>query len=800
MADKVPKKTEQRSILVIDDEPIVRESLRDWLGLSGFKVSIAENGEQGLAILGKQPFAAVVIDYRLPGRNGIQVLEEAQRLQPNLKGIIITAYPTVDVTRSSIRQGAMEFVTKPFSPEDLAARLDKLIDHHGPSAQLKTPRREKAEASEGGLTSMMEEDRVFAPSTEFSKMAELRSLAEYKAIYDWSVRDPEGFWSEIASQLHWFKKWDKVLVEDFANGKHQWFVGGKINAAYNCLDRHLTSWRKNKAAIIWEGDIGDNKTLTYQELYTEVCKFANVLKKHGVKKGDRVCIYLPMIVELPVAVLACARIGAVHSVVFGGFSADALRDRMIDCGARTLICSDGYYRGGNVIRSKDNADVAADGCPDVKDVFVVRRAGIVVPMKAGRDFWWHEEMKAGDITANCPAEELDSEDPLFILYTSGSTGKPKGVLHTVGGYLTYTYQTVKWVFDLKEDDTYWCTADIGWVTGHSYIVYGPLACGAAVVLFEGVPTYPGPDRYWEMVERYKVNIFYTAPTALRSIMREGDTWPAKHDLRSLRLLGTVGEPINPEVWMWYYNTIGKGKCPIVDTWWQTETGGILITPIPGAVPTKPGSATLPFPGIVAAVLREDGTEADVNEGGFLVVKRPWPGLMRGVYGDPQRFYNTYFVRFPGYYTTGDSARKDEDGYFWLMGRIDDVIKVSGHRIGTAEVESALVSHPGVAEAAVVGMPHKLKGQGIYAFVTLKVGVDKTDALKQQLVQHVRKQMGPIATPDRIQFADGLPKTRSGKIMRRILTRISAGETQNLGDTSTLADPSVVTTLVEGARQ
>jgi acetyl-CoA synthetase len=507
-----------------------------------------------------------------------------------------------------------------------------------------------------------------------------------------------------------------------------------------------------------------------------------------------------MILELPIALLACARIGAVHSVVFGGFSAEALRDRMLDCGAKMLICSDGYYRSGKVIRSKDNADAALAGCPEAKDCIVVRRAGIEVPMKAGRDRWWHEEVKADDIKPVCPAEELDSEDPLFILYTSGSTGKPKGVMHTQAGYLAYTYQTMKWVFDLKETDTYWCTADIGWVTGHSYIVYGPLACGAAVVLFEGVPTYPRPDRFWEMVEKHKVNIFYTAPTALRSIMREGDEWPNKHDLSSLRLLGSVGEPINPEVWMWYYNVIGKGRCPIVDTWWQTETGGIMITPIPGAVPTKPGSATVPFPGVVAAVLREDGTPANVNEGGFLVIKRPWPGLMRGVYGDPQRFYNTYFTRFPGFYTTGDSARMDEDGYFWLMGRMDDVLKVSGHRIGTAEVESALVSHPKVAEAAVVGMPHAIKGQGIYAYVTLKLGVEKSDALKQELVKHVRTQMGPIATPDKIQFADALPKTRSGKIMRRILTKISAGETDNLGDTSTLADPSVVSILVEGARQ
>jgi acetyl-CoA synthetase len=797
------QKVNTRSVLIVDDEPIVRESLRDFLGASGFEAVIAEDSEQALGIVKKQKFAVAVIDVRLPGKDGVAFFGEAQQLQPNMKGIIITAYPTVDNTRNSIRLGAVDFIVKPFSPEELVEKIENLIDHRGEKVAEKVAvqKPQKTEVSDKGLTSMMEEDRVFPPSPEFSKAAELRSLAEYKALYNWSATDPEGFWSEIANQLHWFKKWDKVCVDDeWVQGKHQWFVGGKLNVTYNCIDRHLTTWRKNKAALIWEGDIGDTKTLTYQELFTEVSKFANVLKKYGVKKGDRVCIYLPMILELPIALLACARIGAVHSVVFGGFAAEALKDRMQDCGASVLICSDGYYRSGKVIRSKDNADVALESCPGVKTCFVVQRAGIQqLPMKAGRDYWWHVEMNAEDIRPVCPAEVLDSEDPLFILYTSGSTGKPKGVLHTQAGYLTYTYQTMKWVFDLKEDDTYWCTADIGWVTGHSYIVYGPLACGASIILFEGVPTYPKPDRFWQMVEKYGVNIFYTAPTALRSLMREGDDWPNKHDLTSLRLLGTVGEPINPEAWIWYYNVIGKGRCPIVDTWWQTETGGILITPLPGAVPTKPGSATVPFPGIVPAILREDGTEADTNEGGYLVIKRPWPGLMRGVYGDPQRFYNTYFTRFSGVYTTGDSARRDEDGYYWLMGRMDDVLKVSGHRIGTAEVESALVSNPKVAEAAVVGMPHAIKGQSIYAYVTLKTGIEKTDALKQELVQHVRKEMGPIATPEKIQFADALPKTRSGKIMRRILTKISAGETDNLGDITTLADPSVVATLVEGAK-
>jgi len=647
------------------------------------------------------------------------------------------------------------------------------------------------------ITSMMKEGRVFNPPPELSKQAYIKSLDEYKKIYERSIADPEGFWGELAEQLDWYKKWDKVLVEDFANAKHEWFVGGKLNVCYNCLDRHLKTWRKNKAALIWEGDIGDSKTLTYQELYYEVCKFANVLKKLGVKKGDRVCIYLPMILELPIAMLACARIGAIHNVVFGGFSADALRDRIQDSEAKVLICTDGYYRGGKIIRSKDNADEAMAACPSIESAIVVKRVNTGVNIKAGRDHWWDEVMCADDIKLDCEPEVMDSEDPLFILYTSGSTGKPKGVLHTQGGYLLFVLQTLKWIFDVKDEDTFWCTADIGWITGHSYIVYGPLALGATSLMFEGIPTYPHPDRFWDIVEKYKVNIFYTAPTAIRALMREGDEWPKKHDLGSLRILGTVGEPINPEVWMWYYTVIGQERCPLVDTWWQTETGGILITPLPGATPLKPASATLPFPGIVLAVLREDGTEVNVNEGGYLVIKKPWPGLMRRVYGDPERFKNTYFIQFPGVYTTGDGARVDEDGYYWLMGRIDDVINVSGHRLGTAEVESALVSHNLVAEAAVVGMPHEIKGQGIYAFVTLKAGVKETGELKKELVAHVRKQIGPIATPDKIQFASGLPKTRSGKIMRRVLSKIAVGATDELGDTSTLADPSVVNSLVEG---
>ncbi len=646
------------------------------------------------------------------------------------------------------------------------------------------------------IKSMMEEKRVFNPPERVSKTAYIKNLNEYKKIYEKSINDPAGFWGELAEQLDWNKKWDKVFVEDFANASHEWFVGGKLNVSYNCVDRHVKTWRKNKAALIWESDIGESKTLTYQQLQNQVCRFANVLKKFGIKKGDRVAIYLPMILELPIAMLACARIGAIHSVVFGGFSTEALRDRIIDCGAKMLICADGYYRGGKVVRSKDNADKALESCPDVKDVIVVKRANIGVEMVAGRDHVWETEMSAGDVNYYCEPEVMDAEDPLFILYTSGSTGKPKGVLHTQAGYLLYTYQTFKWIFDVKDEDTFWCTADIGWVTGHSYCVYGPLSFGATSLIFEGIPTYPHPDRFWDVIEKYAVNILYTAPTVLRSLMKEGDDWVTKHDLSTLRILGSVGEPINPEAWMWYYNVIGKGACPIVDTWWQTETGGVLITPLPGATPLKPGSATLPFPGVQPAILREDGSTADVNEGGYLVIKKPWPGLMRRVYGEPERFKNTYFIRFPGVYNTGDGARMDEDGYFWLMGRIDDVIKVSGHRLGTAEIESAFVAHPKVAEAAVVPMPHDIKGEGIYSFVTLKSGVERSPELVQELKTHVRTTIGPIATPDKIQFTDALPKTRSGKIMRRILTKIAAGNVDSLGDTSTLADPSVVEVLVK----
>ncbi len=649
---------------------------------------------------------------------------------------------------------------------------------------------------ESSIQSIMKEARTFNPPKEFSKNAHIKSNSEYEKLYKESIKNPEKFWAEMAEKnIDWFKKWNKVFSSNSSNYSYKWFEGGKLNVSYNCLDRHLETDRKNKAAIIWQGEPeNESRVYTYQQLHHEVCKFANVLKSKGVKKGDRVAIYLPMIPELAISMLACTRIGAIHSIVFGGFSADALATRIEDCQSKVLIASDGYYRGGKVIASKDNADAAVEKCPSIQSVIVVKRAKNEIKMKSGRDFWLHEEMdKASSV---CEPEHMDAEDPLFILYTSGSTGKPKGALHTTGGYLVYVNSTFRWIFDYHDKDTYWCTADIGWITGHSYIVYGPLSAGATSLMFEGVPNYPQPDRFWQIVEKYKVNIFYTAPTAIRSMIKDGDKWPNGRDLSSLRLLGTVGEPINPEVWMWYYNVIGKERCPIVDTWWQTETGGILITPLPGATPLKPGSATRPFPGIEPMVIRQDGTPAAVNEGGYLVIKKPWPGLMRTLYGDHKRFVETYFSQYK-VYLTGDSARMDEDGYIWLMGRVDDVIKVSGHRLGTAEIESAFVSHPSVAEASVVGFPHEIKGEAIYAYITLKQGVKETQQLKDELANTVRKGLGPIAKPDVIQFADALPKTRSGKIMRRILRKIASGDISELGDTSTLADPSVVERLIQG---
>jgi acetyl-CoA synthetase len=643
---------------------------------------------------------------------------------------------------------------------------------------------------------------VYPVPEKIAKMAYIGSMDAYKKLWKRSIDDPDGFWSEIASEyVEWFKKWDKVEEYNFDIRKGpiflKYFQGGKLNVSYNCLDKQLKT-RANKVAIQWEGnEPGEQRALTYKQLHEEVCKFANVLKAQGVKKGDRVQIYLPMIPELAISMLACTRIGAIHSIVFGGFSSDSLRDRIEDSTSKLLVTCDGTFRGAKAVPQKDNADAAIKGFDFVEKMIVVKRVGdkIKCNWDPKKDLWWHEEM--AKVSADCPPEWMDAEDPLFILYTSGSTGKPKGVLHTTGGYLVFVAYTHKMIFDYKENDVYWCTADIGWVTGHSYIVYGPLCNGATSIMFEGVPNYPDISRFWKIVEKYKVNIFYTAPTAIRAIAKEGNDWVKKADISSLRILGTVGEPINPEAWNWYYNIIGRGECPIVDTWWQTETGGILITPLPGAIPVKPGMATLPYPGVWPALVNDEGKEiTETVASGALVMKKPWPGLMRGVYGDPKRFQETYFEQFPGYYTAGDGARRDKDGYYQITGRIDDVINVSGHRMGTAEVESALVAHPKVAEAAVVGYPHELKGQSIYAYVTLKSGVAKSDELKKELVAHVRQLIGPIATPEKLQWADGLPKTRSGKIMRRILKKVAAGDITDLGDTTTLADPSVVDDIVK----
>src|SRR5712692_9506155 len=641
------------------------------------------------------------------------------------------------------------------------------------------------------ITSVLKEKRQFPPPKEFAARAHIKSLAEYEKLWQRAKDDPEGFWGEQAKELFWFKPWNKVLVwnEPFA----QWFVGGQINVSYNCLDRHLTGPRKNKAAIIWEGEPGDSRVLRYQDLHREVCKFANVLKSLGIKKGDRVTLYMPMVPELAIAMLACARIGAPHNVIFGGFSADAVADRNNDAKARLVVTADGGWRRGKVVPLKHNVDEALTKSTTVEKCIVVNRCNQQVNMKAGRDFWWHELM--AEASADCPAEPLDSEHPLYILYTSGSTGKPKGVLHTTAGYLLGVALTHKWVFDYHEDDTYWCTADIGWVTGHSYIIYGPLANGATTVMYEGAPNYPREDRFWSIIEKYRVNTFYTAPTAIRAFIKWGDDWPKKHDLSSLRLLGTDGEPINPEAWMWYHEVIGNKRCPIVDTWWQTETGMILITPLPGAIPTKPGSATRPFPGVVAEVVDKQGRPLPPNQGGLLVITKPWPAMLRTIYGDDERYRQQYWSQVPHVYFTADGSRRDEDGYFWIMGRVDDVINVAGHRLSTMEVESALVHHAKVAEAAVVGRPDELKGEGIACFVTLVSGEQPSEGLRKELREHVVKEIGALARPDEIRFTDSLPKTRSGKIMRRLLRDIAGGQATTQ-DTTTLEDFSVLAKLRE----
>ena len=657
------------------------------------------------------------------------------------------------------------------------------------------------------ITSVLNEHRIFRPHKDFSKAARLSSLAQYRKLYNESVRSPEKFWAKQAkNELVWFKPWKKVLQwkEPFA----QWFAGGQLNVSYNCLDRHLDSAVANHAALIWEGEPaapgkpGEERTLTYRQLHREVCLFANVLKRHGIGKGDRVLIYLPMVPEAAIAMLSCTRIGAIHSVVFGGFSAQSVADRIYDSQARMVITADGGFRRGAVVPLKQNVDEALllkdpQGnllAKSIEKVIVLRRANNAVQFQEGRDLWWHREVEQVD--AHCPAEKMDSEAPLFILYTSGSTGKPTGILHTTGGYLLYVKLTAKYVFDLRPEDVFWCTADVGWVTGHSYVVYGLLANGATSLMYEGAPNFPEPDRFWRIVEKYGVTILYTAPTAIRAFMKWGVEWPQKHDLSSLRLLGTVGEPINPEAWIWYNTVIGGKRCPIVDTWWQTETGGILITPLPGATPTKPGSATLPFFGIVPEVVDDRGREVPRNSGGKLVLRKPWPAMLRGLWGDPQRYKEVYWTEIKGSYFTGDGCRQDKDGYFWIVGRIDDVLNVAGHRIGTAEVESALVSHQKVAEAAVVGRPDELKGQALVAFVTLKGGVQAENELREELRRHVAKEIGPVAKPDDIRFAEALPKTRSGKIMRRLLKQIAAGS-EIKGDTTTLEDLNVLAKLASG---
>jgi acetyl-CoA synthetase len=641
------------------------------------------------------------------------------------------------------------------------------------------------------IESNLKEIRVFPPSEDFSSRSSVGSMEDYEALYKKSVDDPDGFWSDVASELEWFEPWTKVMEWDEPWVK--WFVGAKTNLSYNCLDRHLKTWRKNRVALLWEGEPGDVRVLTYQMLHREVCKFANVLTSLGLEAGDRATIYLGMIPELPISMLACARIGVTHNVVFGGFSADALRDRINDSESKVVITADGGHRRGAVVPLKKNVDDAMTDTPSVEHVIVVKRTGEDVPMKAGRDLWLHD--LAEQASDQSDAVPLDAEHPSFMLYTSGTTGKPKGVVHSTGGYMVGAYATTKWVFDLNDEDTYWCAADCGWVTGHTYIVYGPLMNGTTVVMYEGAPNYPEPDRMWSIIERYKVNVLYTAPTAIRAFVKWGDQWPDKHDLSSLRLLGTVGEPINPEAWMWYHTKIGGERCPIVDTWWQTETGAIMISPMPGATPTKPGSGTRPLPGIVPDIVDKDGNSLPDNQGGFLVVRRPWPSMMRTIYGDPERYKKQYWSEIPGVYFTGDGARRDEDGYYWIMGRIDDVINVSGHRIGTMEVESALVAHDKVAEAAAVGINHEIKGQAVVAFVTLKGDSVPGPELKDELRAHVGKVIGAFAKPEQIRFTDALPKTRSGKIMRRLLRDLAAGH-EAVGDTSTLEDYSVLARLKE----
>lgn len=639
------------------------------------------------------------------------------------------------------------------------------------------------------IDNVMKENRLFPPPSEFSAHARIRSIEEYEMLWNEAAQDLEGFWGRMAGELHWFKPFDKVLEwkEPFA----EWFVGGKTNICYNCVDKHLDTPRANKAALIWEGEPGDTRVLTYRMLHREVSRFANVLKGLGIGQGDVVTIYMPMVPELAIAMLACARIGAVHCVVFGGFSSEAIADRNNDAKAKLVLTADAGWRRGKQLPLKETVDAALDKSPTVESCIVLQRVGIEVAMQPGRDYWWHELLE--DVPADCPAEPIDSEAPLFVLYTSGSTGKPKGIKHTTAGYNLFTKKTTEWVFDVRDEDIYWCTADVGWITGHSYVVYGPLAAGASVFMYEGAPDWPDRDRWWELIEKYQISILYTAPTAIRTFIKWGDEYVDRHDLSSLRLLGSVGEGINPEAWMWYYEKIGGSRCPICDTWWQTETGGLMISPLPGATPLKPGSCTKPLPGIIPEIVGEDRQPVGVNAGGWLVITKPWPGMLRGIWGDDERYKQQYWSDVPGKYLCGDNARRDQDGYYWIMGRIDDVLNVSGHRLSTIEIESALVSHPAVAEAAAVGRPHDIKGEAVAAFVTLTAEYDPSGELRDELKNHVRKEIGALAVPDDIHFAALLPKTRSGKIMRRLLRDIAAGR-QTVGDTTTLEDYSVLARL------
>jgi len=643
----------------------------------------------------------------------------------------------------------------------------------------------------GQIVNVMKESRLFLPSEHFAARARIGSMAEYQRLWEKAAADPEAFWGEMAAELPWFEPYEKVL--DWKPPFAKWFVGGRTNVSYNCLDAHLDTPRRDKAALLWEGEPGDVRVLTYRELHAEVCKFANVLKRLGIGRGDVVAMYMPMVPELAIAMLACARIGAVHSIVFAGFSSEAVADRNNDASAKLQITADAGWRRGKQLPLKASVDAALEKSPTVEKCVVLRRTGCDVEMQEGRDFWWHDLM--GTASADCPAEPIESNEPLFILYTSGSTGKPKGIRHGTGGYNLYVKKTVEWVFDLRDEDVYWCTADIGWITGHSYIVYGPLTAGATVLMYEGAPNWPDEGRFWQLVEKYQVNIFYTAPTAIRTFIKWGNPWIDRHDLSSLRLLGTVGEGINPEAWMWYHAKVGGGRCPIVDTWWQTETGGIMMTPLPGATPTKPGSCCTPLPGIIPEIVDKDHKPVATGSGGWLTIAQPWPGMLQGIWGDDQRYRAQYWSAVPGKYLCGDNARKDEDGYYWIMGRIDDVLNVSGHRLSTIEIESALVSHPAVAEAAAVGRPHELKGEAVAVFVTLVNG-EPSDELRRELKDHVRKEIGALAVPDDIRFTNALPKTRSGKIMRRLLRDIAAGK-ETVGDTTTLEDYSVLARLRRG---